>query len=66
MNADVGLTDRRVRFAIGLVLVLVAIVTQQWWLLALAAIALVTAALRFCPLWVVLRVNTLKKAVKGQ
>lgn len=65
MKTNVGSTDRLVRIAVGVALVVVAITTKLYWLLALAAIALVTGFMRFCPLWLVLRINTLKKAVGG-
>lgn len=60
MNPNVGNTDRLIRLVVGIALVALALITKMYWLLAFAALALVTAALRFCPLWLVLGIRTLK------
>ncbi len=67
MTPNVGQTDRIIRFVVGIVLVLIGLlvpmnsVALQVILVLLGAILIVTAAIRFCPLYLVLKLNTLKK-----
>jgi len=70
MKCNVGGIDRTGRIVIGVVLLLVALLAPlefvwQVVLLVLAAIALVTAVIRFCPLNAVLGINTCG-AAKGE
>ncbi len=60
MKRNVGKTDQIIRYAIGAVLVVVAIVTQIWWLLIPAALAILTGALGRCGLYKLIGVNTCK------
>ncbi len=67
MTPNVGQLDRIVRFVVGIVLVLIGLlvpmssVALQVILVLLGAILIVTAAIRFCPLYLVLKFNTLQK-----
>lgn len=67
MTPNVGQTDRIIRFVVGIALVLIGLLVPmssaalQVILVLLGAILIVTAAIRFCPLYVVLKLNTLKK-----
>jgi hypothetical protein len=60
MKRNVGRIDQIVRYALGAILVVVAILTQIWWLLIPAAIAVVTAAVGRCGLYKLFGINTCK------
>lgn len=60
MKTNVGSTDRIIRLALGLALAVLAFVTQVYWLLVPAAIGIITGVVRFCPLWLAMRINTAK------
>ncbi len=67
MKPNIGQTDRIIRFVVGAILLLVGALAPmssaalQVILVLLGAILLVTAALRFCPLYLPFKFNTLKK-----
>jgi hypothetical protein len=61
MKKNVGKIDRIIRFALGAVLVVLAVAIPFWWLLIPAAIAVVTAAVERCPLYLLLGINTRKE-----
>ena len=63
MKINVGGLDRAGRFALGGVMLLVALLVQMemvWHVVVLVvgAIALLTAIVRFCPINAMLRINT--------
>lgn len=63
MQCNVGRVDQAIRIIIGVVLLLVGLLIPlgliwQVVVLVLAAIALITGIIRFCPLWSVLGINT--------
>ncbi len=65
MKPNAGSADRIVRVVIAIVAVVLAFVVGfgsawAWVLLAVGAIMLVTAAVGFCPLYTVFRINTCK------
>jgi len=60
MKKNVGNTDRYIRFGIGAVLVVLAVAIPFWWLLIPAAIAVATAALQRCPLYLPFGIDTRK------
>ncbi|HAQ56609.1 MAG TPA: DUF2892 domain-containing protein [Acholeplasmatales bacterium] len=60
MKKNIGKIDRFIRLAVGAVLVILAAVIPFWWLLIPAAIALATAALERCPLYVPFGIRTNK------
>jgi hypothetical protein len=65
MKPNVGGVDLNIRIVLGIVLLvvgLVAPVSAMWQIVALvvAAIALITAVVRFCPANYLLRINTCK------
>ncbi|HLP98297.1 MAG TPA: YgaP-like transmembrane domain [Sideroxyarcus sp.] len=69
MKCNVGGIDRSIRVILGIVLLLVGLLVPMemlWQVLVLvaAAIALVTAAVRFCPINAMLACNTCEKAEK--
>jgi len=66
MGCNVGKTDQLVRYVLGIVLLVAYFlhwVTGAWgWVsLILGVIFVVTAAIRFCPLYVIFGVNTCKE-----
>lgn len=67
MKPNIGNTDRIIRFVVGAILLVVGALVPmssaalQVILALLGAILLVTAALRFCPLYLPFKFNTLKK-----
>jgi len=61
MKKNIGNTDRLIRLIVGVVLVVLAAVIPFWWLLIPAAIALATAAVRTCPLYLPFGINTNKE-----
>lgn len=69
MQTNVGGWDRNARFVIGAILLLVAIfaplgTVARTILVILALVALVTAALRYCPLNAALGINTAGKPAR--
>jgi hypothetical protein len=65
MNCNVGGIDRTVRIVLGIALLLVGLLAplDMTWrviVLVIAAIALVTAAIRFCPVNAMLGLNSCK------
>lgn len=57
MKCNVGGMDRRVRVIGGLLIVLAGFYYESWWG-ALGVIPLITAAIRFCPLYVPFKYST--------
>ncbi len=67
MKPNIGNTDRIIRAVVGAILLIIGFavpmtsVALQVIIVLLGAILLVTAALRFCPLYLPFKFNTLKK-----
>jgi len=57
MKKNIGKVDMIIRIIIALVIAIVGIVYQSWWGLV-AIVPLVTAFVKFCPLYTVLGVST--------
>ncbi len=55
---NVGKLDRMIRAVLGVVLLVVGISTGMWIVTTIGAIALVTAAISFCPLYAILKLDT--------
>ncbi|MDD2701727.1 MAG: DUF2892 domain-containing protein [Sideroxydans sp.] len=69
MNCNVGGIDRTLRIVVGIVLLLIGLLTPVgpvWQAVALiiAAVALITAFVRFCPANAMLGINTCSDAEK--
>lgn len=59
MKKNVGKNDRTIRLVVALVLVLVYFFAlPNIWLLVVAALMGISAALNFCPLYTLLKLNT--------
>lgn len=50
MKRNIGNTDKKIRVAVGAIVVLAGILTQSWWGLV-GIVPLVTAVIGFCPLY---------------
>jgi len=58
---NVGLSDARIRWVLGLSLFVFSFFSEgasHWVLMAAGVVLLVTAFLRFCPIWFGLRIST--------
>ncbi len=67
MTTNVGSADRAIRWIVGIVLILLGAFNVLTGTMAIvgytvAAIALITGTIRYCPLWGVCKINTAKKA----
>ena len=60
MQCNVGKTDRMVRMIAGVVIMAAGVYYQSWWG-AIGIVPLVTGALRWCPPYALLGINTDKK-----
>lgn len=62
-HSNVGDTDRYIRIAIGSALIiwgaLSGSISDNLWAIMLGGLALATALIRICPLWSILKINTL-------
>ena len=70
MKPNVGGMDRYARFGVGIVLLVIGLtapigMTWQIVVLVVAAVALVTAAVRFCPANLLFGINTCKLEEKN-
>jgi hypothetical protein len=59
MTANIGKTDRLVRFIVGGVIVLAGIVAHSW-LGLIGLLPIVTASINFCPAYTLLGKSTVK------
>jgi len=59
---NLGKIDRIIRAILGIVLLAGAVLTPYWWLAIIAAVALATSLISFCPLYTLLGLNTGCKA----
>lgn len=60
---NVGTSDAQIRWVLGLSLFVFSFFSEgapHWFLLAVGLVLLVTASLRFCPIWFGLRISTHK------
>lgn len=60
MKLNVGGTDRLLRVIAGLIIVILGVVYSSWWGL-IGIILMATGIFQFCPLYALLKLNTLKK-----
>ncbi|MCB0834695.1 MAG: DUF2892 domain-containing protein [Bacteroidetes bacterium] len=57
MKCNMGKTDRTFRFILGTAMVVTGAYYQSWWALA-GLVPLLTAATRWCPVYVPFNINT--------
>jgi len=60
MKKNVGKIDSYIRYAIGAILIVLAIVLNIWWLAIPAIIIIATGAFNFCGLYRIFGINTCK------
>lgn len=63
MKKNMSQTDRYIRLAVGVVIIVLGLVFSSWWGL-IGLIPLVTGIINYCPLYDVLGISTLKKTRK--
>lgn len=61
-NSNIGDTDRNIRIAVGCALIIWGLLVggKVLWLIALGGLILATALIRICPLYTILKMDTLK------
>lgn len=60
MKCNVGPVDRLVRIVIGLIIAIAGVVFDSWWGL-IGIVPIATALFKFCPLYLPLKISTVKK-----
>jgi hypothetical protein len=58
-NINIGDTDRYIRIAIGCALIIWGLLGGPLWAILLGGLVLATALIRLCPLYSILKMNTL-------
>lgn len=61
MIKNVGFGDKILRISIAIALIVLGILLDEWWLMLIALIPSLTAFMGFCPLYVPLRINTIRE-----
>jgi hypothetical protein len=60
MLCNVGKTDRAIRLIAGVAVIAAGLYYQSWWG-AIGLVPLLTGAFRFCPVYLIPRISTVKK-----
>lgn len=60
MKGNVGSIDRLLRIVVGLLIAILGVVFNSWWGLV-GIIPLATGLFKFCPLYLPLKISTVKK-----
>ncbi len=60
MEYNVGTIDRLIRIILGLVIAILGVLFSSWWGL-IAIVPIATGLFKFCPLYVVAKISTIKK-----
>jgi len=60
MQNNVGKVDQTIRYVIAVILIVIAIILEVWWLLIPAIILGFTAAVSWCGLYKIFGINTCK------
>ncbi|HPG41781.1 MAG TPA: DUF2892 domain-containing protein [bacterium] len=63
MTKNIGSKDRMIRLVVGVLLIVIGIFTNSW-LDLIGVLLVVTALIRFCPLYIPLKINTNKEQPK--
>ena len=64
MTCNVGKIDRGFRFILGIAIIAAGIYYRSWWGLV-GLVPLTTAALRWCPLYVPVKISTVSAKTDG-
>jgi hypothetical protein len=57
MTCNVGKTDRIIRYAMGMIIILLGVYFNSWWG-AVGLILLLTATIRWCPAYIPFGIST--------
>lgn len=60
MKCNVGVVDRLLRIILGLIVAILGVIFNSWWGL-LGIVPLATGIFQWCPLYVPLKISTVKK-----
>lgn len=60
MKCNVGTVDRLLRIILGLVIAILGVVFNSWWGLV-GLVPLFTGVFKFCPLYLPMKLSTVKK-----
>lgn len=60
MECNVGTIDRLVRIILGLVIAILGVLFSSWWGL-IAIVPIATGLFKFCPMYVLAKISTVKK-----
>jgi len=60
MKCNVGKTDRSIRIILGLIIIVLGFIYENWWGLV-GLIPLLTGLIKWCPLYIPFRLSTVKK-----
>jgi hypothetical protein len=60
MKLNVGTIDRLLRIILGLIIAILGVVFENWWGL-IGVVLIATGLFRFCPLYLPLKISTVKK-----
>jgi hypothetical protein len=60
MECNVGTIDRLVRIILGLIIAILGVLFNSWWGL-IAIVPIATGLFKFCPLYVLAKISTVKK-----
>lgn len=60
MKCNIGKTDQILRLLGGLIVIVAGIIFDSWWGL-IGVVLIATALFRWCPLYIPLKISTLKK-----
>lgn len=60
MKKNVGTTDKIIRVVIGIAIIIVGVYFKSWWGV-IGVIPLISAALGWCPLYIPLKISTIKE-----
>jgi hypothetical protein len=60
MKCNIGKTDQILRLLGGLIVIIAGIIFNSWWGL-IGVVLIATALFRWCPLYIPLKISTLKK-----
>lgn len=62
MIKNIGLSDKKLRVLFSIIIALLAIIFQVWWLFIITALLFITAFVGFCPLYALFKCNTNKES----
>jgi hypothetical protein len=64
MKKNMGSADKNLRMAVGIIILIVGYLNDSWWGL-IGLVPLLTSFFSFCPMYLPLKFNTLKKSEKN-